>query len=73
MDIGKRYIDNIAEFTRKEIGLSGPIQLSSLCYVIEEKLGGRCIEVDSSELNIDAEIRTTDDDKTDENKNSFYN
>ena len=71
MDIGKRYIDNIAEFTRKEIGLRGPIQLASLCSVIEEKLGGRCIEVDSSELNIDAEIRTTDDDKTYENKILF--
>jgi Zn-dependent peptidase ImmA (M78 family) len=62
MEAGTRYIDNIAEITRKTIGLNGPIQLSLLCNVIEEKLGGRCIEVDSSELNVDAEIRTTGDD-----------
>ena len=49
MEAGTRYIDNIAEITRKTIGLNGPIQLSLLCNVIEEKLGRRCIEVDSSE------------------------
>lgn len=60
MDAGTRYIDKVAEITRELMGLSGPIKLSSLCRVIEEKLGGRCIEVDGSELNVDAVIRTSD-------------
>ena len=61
MDADTRYIDKIAGITRKALGLRAPIELSSLCKVIEEKLAGKCEEVESFKLNVDALIKTADE------------
>lgn len=64
MNANREYVDAVADMVKQALELNIPITSDDLCQKINSRLPGKCIPKKIGELDVDAQIRTLDDNKS---------